>query len=1117
MRKPVFAAAVAVLATIAVSCLQDQIEQTDLPITDNTETSLTDPDLAWSANTCEATMFADNEFPTLSNEHGVSVSYSSSEPSVATIGSDGSVSLVAAGSTVITASSDEDDTYEASSATYTLTVARAQSGLAWSQDSAEVVFGEDATLPTLSNPGGLSVSYASSDTAVATVASDGTVSITAAGVTTITASNEQTDQYEAGSDSYTLTVSKSSYSISWSSSSVTVELGSTAELPTLSNPGGLVVTYSSSNTDVATIDASGGAVTIVGAGVTTITAYAEATQTTEEASTFYTLTVTTPESKQTDPGLAWSSSTYKATMGDTSGFPTLSCPAGLTIEYSSSRETVATISSDGTVTLVGAGTTTITATSAETEEYYAGSASYTLTVSRATATLSWSASTCSATLGEDNILPTLNNPSGLEVQYSSSDTSVATVSSDGTVTLVGAGSTTITAASSATSVYSAASASYKLTVSKAGVTLSWSASSCSAVLGETNEYPTLSNPSGVSVEYSSSNTGVASVSSGGEVTPVAAGTTVITAAFAGNDYYNAASASYTLTVTAEADDGAGTFTYASTGDTSSGDDVSNTTFTRKITVTYSTSGSATVAGDYYGYATVSGNDVTINNTGSEFIVYELSGTTSDGFFKLYSNKKQAILLNGVSITNKAGAAINNQSKKRTFVMVQGSNSLADGSSYTDTPSDEDEKAAFFSEGQLVFSGSGSLTVTAKGKAAITSDDYIRVMNAPTITATSSAGHAVRGKEFIQIDNGTITASTSANMKKGFTSDSLVVFNGGTTKISVTGGAAYDSDDGEYTSSAGVKADKLFYMNSGSLTITNSGSGGKGINVGSSDTTNDCKAYFNGGTIDITCTGAYYSSGDGSSSKGIKVGKKFEASSSSSTKAGGGPGGGGSGPGGGGSSSSYTYTGDMYVTGGKITVNCTGSASGDSGNEGIESKGVLEVTGGEIFAYSSSDDAINAADDFTISGGYVGGLSTANDGLDANGNFYISGGVVYATSTKSPEVGIDANTEESKKLYVSGGVLFVQGGLESGSSLTQSCYSTSSFSKNTWYGLTVGSTTYAFKTSSASGTPLVVSGSSKPTLKSGVTTSGGTSIFDGYGIYGCTVSGGSTVSLSSYSK
>ena len=129
--------------------------------------------------------------------------------------------------------------------------------------------------------------------------------------------------------------------------------------------------------------------------------------------------------------------------------------------------------------------------------------------------------------------------------------------------------------------------------------------------------------------------------------------------------------------------------------------------------------------------------------------------------------------------------------------------------------------------------------------------------------------------------------------------------------------------------------------------------------------------------------------------------------------------------------------------------------------------------------------------------------------------YIKGGIVYAICKGSPEVGLDANTEGGYKLYVTGGTIIAIGGLESGASLSQACWQASSWSKSTWYAITVDGDTLAFKTPSSGGNGIVVSGSSKPTLQSGVSVSGGTTIFSGMGTVSPTVSGGSTVSLSSY--
>ena len=521
-----------------------------------------------------------------------------------------------------------------------------------------------------------------------------------------------------------------------------------------------------------------------------------------------------------------------------------------------------------------------------------------------------------------------------------------------------------------------------------------------------------------------------------------------------------------------------------TGTDDPDDEIANSTFDRTISIVFSTSGSAVVSGDEKGIVSVSGNDVTVDNTkNKETIRYELSGSTSDGFLKIYGSKKQALVLNGVSITNPNGAAINNQCKKRCFVVVNGTNTLSDGASYTDTPDSEDEKAAFFSEGQLIFSGSGTLTVTAKGKAGITSDDYVRFLDAPTVKVQSSAGHGVRGKDAVIVSGGTIEASVSAAMKKGFSSDSLVRIEGGATTIKVTGGTALD-EDGEYSGSSGIKADKAFEMLSGSLTITNTGQGGKGIS-------GDMDGWFQGGTVSVTVTGSNYGKSNNN------------------------------GPGGGNSSSTTDNTvgakgikfdGNLWFSGADVL-------SRSSSHEGIEAKGTIVITGGSVYS-ASKDDAMNAGSHFLIAGGTVFAQSTGNDGIDANGNCYLTGGTLYAIGSGSPEVAVDANTEKGFKLYVVGGTLFSIGGLESGASLVQACYGISSWKGSTLYALSdsKGATLGCFKTlSSASRLSLVVSGADLKAVKAGVTSSGGTSWWDGTVITGGSASGGSDATLSQYTS
>ncbi len=505
----------------------------------------------------------------------------------------------------------------------------------------------------------------------------------------------------------------------------------------------------------------------------------------------------------------------------------------------------------------------------------------------------------------------------------------------------------------------------------------------------------------------------------------------------------------------------------------SDDDIANTTFTRTISIVFGSAG-ATVTGDEKGLVSVSGNDVTVNSTGSgETIRYELSGAASDGFLKIYGDKKQALVLKGLDLTNPDGAAINNQNKKRTFVVLEGANKLADGKKYADTPEGEDEKAALFSEAQLVFSGSGSLEVNATGKAGITSDDYVRVLAGPTLTVSSAGGHGLRGKDAVVLTGGSLDITVSKKGKKAVSSDGTVRIDGGQARLTVSG-SVDDSDLTDLSSSSGIKADSTFVMTGGSLSVTNSGQGGKGIS-------GDGDALISGGTVEISVTGTNYEVTGADA-----VGLEDTTSSAKGIK----------------------FDGKLVVTGGSVRVSA-------KNHEAIEAKGDMVITGGEVYG-NSSDDAINAGGNLIVNGGRVCAWSTGNDGIDANGNCYIQGGIVYAVGSGTPEVAIDANTEGGFKLYVIGGTLIAVGGLENGANLSQACYQ-ANWSQSTWYALYADDKpAFAFKTPERGGNSLVVSTSGTPALKSGVSVSGGTSLFDGLGAVDGSVSGGSTVSLSAYS-
>lgn len=180
------------------------------------------PELAWSADSATVTIGADdNIFPTLSNPHSVTVTYTSSDTGKATIdASTGSITLVAEGNTTISAVFAGNDDYAAQTVTYTLTVQQAQPQplpspeLAWSEESATVTIGESNSFPTLSNPHSVTVSYESSDITKATIdASTGLITLVAEGNTTISASFAGDSELAPQTVSYALTVQQDQPSV----------------------------------------------------------------------------------------------------------------------------------------------------------------------------------------------------------------------------------------------------------------------------------------------------------------------------------------------------------------------------------------------------------------------------------------------------------------------------------------------------------------------------------------------------------------------------------------------------------------------------------------------------------------------------------------------------------------------------------------------------------------------------------------------------------------------------------------------------------------------------------------------------------------------------------------
>lgn len=505
----------------------------------------------------------------------------------------------------------------------------------------------------------------------------------------------------------------------------------------------------------------------------------------------------------------------------------------------------------------------------------------------------------------------------------------------------------------------------------------------------------------------------------------------------------------------------------------------------KMTVTYE-GGKAKVVNPYFTKgvkATVSGAHVTVDNVNADTeYTIQLAGTTTNGSFTYNAAYKTTIELNGVSITNPTGPAIDLECGKRIALELKKGtdNVLVDGTG--------DHKAAFYCKGHLEVDKSGNLTVTGNAKHAIATKEYLQIKNGVgNINVLSAKGDGIHAGQYYQQNGGSINIKNVAGdgIQAEATSNAddelngQLIINGGTIEVNVT---ADDCDaikaDGMVTiantksvpvitltasgaAAKGINSNADINISDGSIIIINSGGG---LTEGSDASTakgigSDTNIVITGGDINIKMTGAggkgikadgTLTIGDKASGEGPKLtvstsGSAYSSGTTGGTTGGntggwGRPGGGGPGggmqPGGGSSSGSSAKAikamGAIYVYGGESNV-----TTSTSGAEGMESKTSVNIAGGHHY-FKCYDDCINSKGNITFDGGITVCYATNNDAVDSNagrtGAITIGNGVVLAyTSAGSPEEGLDCDNNSYIQITGTGYAISAGGAQGGGSS------------------------------------------------------------------------------------
>ncbi|HXO84970.1 MAG TPA: Ig-like domain-containing protein, partial [Gemmatimonadales bacterium] len=458
---------------------------------------------------------------------GRAITWASTNSGVASVDAGGAVSAAAVGTASIIASSEGlSDT-----AVVTVTLVPVAT-VTVAPPSATILRGTTTpfTATLRDSAGGVltgrSISWSSTNTAVATVNSSGV----ATGVSVGSASIIVTSEGKADTASLTV-VNVPVASVTVSPTSATIGVGATQSFTATmrDSAGGLltgrVVTWRSTATGVATVNASGVA-TGVAAGSTSIIATSEG-----QADTASLTVIVVPVASVTLTPVSATifitgTRQFTATLRDSAG----GLLTGRVVTWSSTATGVATVNASGLATGVAAGSASIIATS----EGKADTSALTViqvpvasvTVTPASATISVGATRAFTATLRDSAGGTLT---GRVVTWSSTATGVATVNASGVATAVSAGSASIIA----TSEGKADTAAVTVPAPVASVTIS-PASATIAIGGTRTFTATLRDSAGGVltgrvVTWSSTATGVATVNASGVATGVAVGSTSIIA------------------------------------------------------------------------------------------------------------------------------------------------------------------------------------------------------------------------------------------------------------------------------------------------------------------------------------------------------------------------------------------------------------------------------------------------------------------------------------------------------------------------------------------------------------------------------------------------------------
>ena len=247
---------------------------------------------------------------------------------------------------------------------------------------------------------------------------------------------------------------------------------------------------------------------------------------------------------------------------------------------------------------------------------------------------------------------------------------------------------------------------------------------------------------------------------------------------------------------------------------------------------------------------------------------------------------------------------------------------------------------------------------------------------------------------LTVNAGTIAVTHSGTAGKGLSADGDVTINGGTLDLFTSGGnsTAFTNADKVLDVAAAdcLKADGALRILGGTVRAISTGAAGDAISADGAAIIG-VAGVTNAPYIEAATRGArvlLYGSGESAEYSNPKT---------------------------------FSAQGNVTVNGGTFRATTV-----NDGGEGLESKGILTINGGDL-EIVSYDDSLNAASNITVNGGRIFCYSTGNDAIDSNGTLTFNGGLIVSSGTTAPEEGFDC---DQNTFAIRGGTLVGTGGASS---------------------------------------------------------------------------------------